>query len=89
MGVLYPIRWMIASINMYMMHQPTPDFVWYIVRVIDGERWYFVRIKDGGRCWSKNVTKGKFWRGLVAAKVYAAEHFATDDVVVGGKARLI
>lgn len=72
-----------------MMHQPTPEFVWYIAKVIDDERWYFVRMEAGGRCWSKKVIKGRYWYGLPAAKAYAEEHFVTGEVIVGGKARLI
>ncbi len=72
-----------------MMHQRTPEFVWYIAKEINGERWYLVRVEDGGRYWSKQATKGRYWYGLPATKAFVEEHFAIDEVVIGGKARMI
>ena len=61
----------------------------YIAKVIDGERWYFVGVDGVARSWSKQAQRGTYWYGLPAAKEYAEKHFAKDEVVVGGKARMI
>ena len=72
------------------MHQNTPEFVWYIAKVVDDERWYLVRVDDrGGRYWSKKAAKGKYWFGLPAAQAYADRNFTDGEVTIGGKARII
>ena len=68
------------------MHQLTPIFVWYLTKPINDERWYLARIDENcKRYWTKNVSKGKHWYGLPAAKTFMDENFQPDEVALGGR----
>ena len=74
---------------MYMMHQLTPIFVWYLTKPVKNERWYLARVDDCERYWTKNVEKGRCWYGLPAAKAFMEEHFKPDEVSLGGRMVLL